>query len=148
MYIASACLLGVNCKYDGQNNFNEKLYEMFKKSLLFPVCPEVLGGMTIPRSPCEIKVVNNESYVFDIKGNNKTKEFKLGANKVLDIAKLLNIDGAILMDRSPSCGVNKIYDGNFNHNLIDGIGITTKILKDNGYSVYTIKELNNLSFNN
>jgi len=144
MYIVSACLLGVNCRYDGQNNYNEKIYKLFKKYKLFPVCPEVLGGMEIPRNPCEIKIIDNKEKVFDINGNERTNEFQIGARKVLDIAKLINIDGAILMDRSPSCGVNKIYDGTFNNNLINGTGITTKLLKDNDFKVYTTLDLDNL----
>ena len=144
MYIVSACLLGVNCRYDGQNNYNEKIYKLFKKYKLFPVCPEVLGGMEIPRNPCEIKIIDNKEKVFDINGNERTNEFQIGARKVLDIAKLINIDGAILMDRSPSCGVNKIYDGTFNNNLITGMGITTKLLKENGFKVYATSDLDNL----
>lgn len=82
MYLVSACLIGVNCRYDGGHNCNKKLYEMFKDSRLYPVCPEVLGGLGIPREPCEIITKENSYKVINKNGINKTTEFLIGAKKL------------------------------------------------------------------
>ncbi len=144
MYLVSACLIGVNCRYDGDNNYNEKLYEMFKESLLYPVCPEVLGGLEIPREPCELITIKNNYEVYDINGINKTTEFFRGAQKSLEIADLIAVRGVIFKERSPSCGVHYIYDGSFNKNLIEGKGLTTSYLEDVGYKIYSENELDKL----
>lgn len=144
MYLVSACLIGVNCRYDGENNYNQKLYELFKESLLYPVCPEVLGGLGIPRKPCEIIKKNNNFKVYDIEGRNRKDEFLKGSKKTLKIAELIEVKGAIFKERSPSCGVHNIYDGNFTGNVIKGKGVTTNYLENAGYKVYSEKELNKL----
>ncbi len=130
--MVSACLLGDNVKYDGNNNLNNRLSEFLKDYEVVKVCPEVLGGLSIPRSPSEIKndkVINKE-------GIDVTKEFILGASKTLNIAKENNIKIAILKKNSPSCGSGMVYDGTFSHNLVSGDGITAKLLKDNGIMVF------------
>ena len=130
--MVSACLLGYNVKYDGKNNLNDDLIEFLKDYELISICPEVMGGLGIPRSPAEIqnqKIINQ-------KGVDVTKEYKLGAEKTLQIAKDNNVKIAILKSNSPSCGDGKIYDGTFTHTLIDGDGITAKLLKENGIKVY------------
>ncbi len=48
----------------------------------------------------------------------------------------MNIKKAVLKEKSPSCGVYKIYDGSFSGKLIDGSGVTTKLLKENGIEVF------------
>lgn len=135
--LVSACLLGTNCKYNGSNNFNEKVIEYIKDKEVIPICPEVLGGLSIPRNPSEIignRVINN-------KGKDVTKEYIKGAEEVLKLAKELNIEEALLKEKSPSCGVHKIYDGTFTNTKIDGVGITTKILKENNIKVYSEEDL-------
>ena len=135
--LVSACLLGTNCKYNGSNNFNEKVIEYIKDKEAIPICPEVLGGLSIPRNPSEIigdKVINNI-------GIDVTKEYIKGAEEVLKLAKELNIEEALLKEKSPSCGVHKIYDGTFTNAKIDGVGITTKILKENNIKVYSEEDL-------
>ena len=130
--MVSACLLGDNVKYDGSNNKNTKLIEFLNDYEIIKVCPEVLGGLSIPRVPAEIqnnKVINKE-------GIDVTKEYLSGARKALEIAKKNNIKIAILKKNSPSCGSNKIYDGTFSHKLIESDGITVKLLKENGIKVF------------
>jgi uncharacterized protein YbbK (DUF523 family) len=144
MYLVSACLIGVNCRYDGDNNYNEKLYEMFKESLLYPVCPEVLGGLEIPREPCEIITRKSNYKVYDINKVNKTSEFFRGAQKTLKIADLIEVRGVIFKENSPSCGVHYIYDGSFNKNVIEGKGLNTSYLEDVGYKIYSENELDKL----
>lgn len=144
MYLVSACLIGVNCRYDGKNNYNQKLYKLFKESLLYPVCPEILGGLEIPRKPCELIIEQNNYKVYNIDGENRTDEFLKGAKKTLKIADLMKVKGVIFKDKSPSCGVYNIHDGNFNGNIIKGKGVTTNFLEKSGYKVYSEVDLNNL----
>ena len=101
------------------------------------VCPEVMGNMGTPRLPCEIK--NNR--VINQKCEDKTAYFENGAEKVLELAKKYSIKKAILKEKSPSCGSHLIYDGTFSKTLINGEGITTKLLRENGIHVMSDEEI-------
>lgn len=138
--LISACLLGVNCKYDGTNNDNEKVNEYIKDKELIIICPEIMGGLTTPREPSEIL---NEK-VISKSGKDVTQNFKRGANETLMLAKKFNVKKALLKAKSPSCGCGLIYDGTFNGKLIKGDGITTELLKKHGIEVLTEKDLNNI----
>ena len=133
--LVSACLLGVNCKYNGENNYSEKVMEFLKDYEIIPVCPEILGGLSTPRKPSEIK--GNKVYAIDEK--DVTENYQKGATETLKIAKLLGVKKALLKAKSPSCGNGLIYDGTFNNRLIKGDGITTRLLKENDIEVITIK---------
>ena len=136
--LVSACLIGENCKYNGKNNRSEKVLEYIKNAdKVVAVCPEVLGGLDIPRDPSEIK----GGKVITKKGKDVTLEFIKGAEEALSIAKEENIDIAILQSRSPSCGVNEIYDGNFEGKLTCGEGIFAKMLKNNGFKVIDAEDI-------
>ena len=138
--LVSACLLGDNVKYNGGNNYNEKIELLKDKQNIVPICPEVFGGLPTPRTPSEIindKVVNQ-------KGKDVTFQFNEGAHKVINIVNFLHIKKAVLMDRSPSCGVTKIYNGKFENKLIDGMGFTAKLLKEKGVQLYTIDSIDEL----
>ncbi len=128
--LVSSCLLGDNCKYNGKNNYCN-IESKLKNYEIIKFCPEVEGGLSIPRTPAEI--INNK--VITAHNNDVTNEFNLGAQKCLDLCKKHNITKAILKEKSPSCGVNFIYDGTFNNKLIEGCGVTTKLLQDNGIVV-------------
>lgn len=138
--LISSCLIGNNTKYNGKNNYIKKIEQLKLKYELIPICPEVLGGLSIPRDPSEI----NNDKVISINGKDVTKEFNIGANKALNIALLNNIKYALLKDGSPSCGNTYIYDGTFKNNKIDGIGITTKLLKSHNIKIYNENNLNEL----
>ncbi|MBO4616500.1 MAG: DUF523 domain-containing protein [Lachnospiraceae bacterium] len=138
--MVSACLLGTNCKYSGGNNYNEKVIEFVKGHEVIPVCPEVAGGLPTPRTPCEI--VNG--VVTNADGESKDKEFRAGAAKCLEMAKEKEIDMAILQSRSPSCGVNQIYDGTFSGTRIPGSGIFASLLKENGFKVIDLEDIDKL----
>lgn len=129
--LISACLIGLNCKYDGGNNENSKLVELMKEKDLVPICPEQLGGLKTPRESAERK----QEKVITKEGVDVTKEYQKGAEEVLKLAKKLNIKKAILKSRSPSCGIDEIYDGTFSHNLVKGDGVTAELLKKNGIEV-------------
>lgn len=141
MMLISACLVGINCKYNGKNNYNEKALDLVKKGIAIPICPEQLGGLTTPRNPSEIRIIDNKVHVIDNKNNDVTKEFEKGANEVLKLAKDLNVDKVILKSKSPSCGIGKIYDGTFSNNLIDGNGILANLLIDNNIEVVDIEDI-------
>ncbi len=141
MILVSACLVGINCKYSGGNNYNQKIFDLVKEGKAIPICPEQLGGLNTPRKPVELKVINGKRYAIDNEGKNLTENFERGALEVLNLAKKLNIGKAILQPRSPSCGVNKIYSGNFDNKLVDGNGILAELLKQNGIDVLTPDEI-------
>lgn len=141
MIFVSACLVGINCKYSGGNNYNEKVFNLVKEGKAIPVCPEQLGGLTTPRNSAEIKVVNNNTYVVDKEGNDFTVQFEKGAKEVINLAKKLNITKIILQPRSPSCGVGKVYSGNFDGKLIDGNGILADLCIKNGIKVINSEDL-------
>ena len=141
MILVSACLVGINCKYSGGNNYNQKIFDLVKEGKAIPICPEQLGGLNTPRKPVELKVINGKRYAIDNEGNDFTENFERGALEVLNLAKNLNISKAILQPRSPSCGVNKIYSGNFDNKLVDGNGILTELLKQNVIDVLTPNEI-------
>mgnify|MGYP001374528869 FL=1 len=129
--LISACFLGVYCRYDGKNNSLKRLEELMDKYNLIPVCPEIMGGLGIPREPAEIfedKVVNSS-------GENVTEFFERGARETLKLARLYNSKCAILKERSPSCGYGKVYDGTFSGTLIEGSGMTADLLIRNGIRV-------------
>lgn len=133
----SACLIGENCKYNGGNNYSEKLCEYVAGHEVVAVCPEVLGGLSIPRSPSEI--VNG--VVINKDGENVDKEFGSGAERALKIVKESGAEVVILQSRSPSCGVNRVYDGSFGGKLIDGEGVFARLLKENGIKVIDVADL-------
>ncbi|MDW7668676.1 MAG: DUF523 domain-containing protein [Bacillota bacterium] len=136
MILVSACLLGVNCKYNGGNNKTIKVDELLKDEILIPVCPEQLGGMETPRNPSEIILIDGKKHVVDKKGNDVTFQFVKGGEETLKIAKLFNIETAILKSNSPSCGCGSIYDGTFTGKIVEGNGITAAILKSNNIKIY------------
>lgn len=138
--LISACLLGVNCRYDGGGKLLkdiEKLKEIYN---LIPVCPEILGGLGIPREPAEIR----NGRVINRKGEDVSQYFIKGAKETLRLTKLLNCKLAILKERSPSCGFGKIYDGSFSGKLIDGNGITAELLSKNGIKIVGESQIDRL----
>ena len=147
MILVSACLLGINCKYDGDNNNHEGVKNYLRDKQFILVCPEQLGGLSTPRIPCEIgngtgnEVLNNKCKVKNKQGMDMTEKFLKGAYETLKIAKLYGCKKAILKEGSPSCGSNKIYDGTFQGNKINGLGVTASILKNEGIDIISEKQL-------
>ena len=135
--IVSACLLGRDCKYNGGNNYSEKVAEYAKGHDVIPVCPEVAGGLPIPRIPCEIVggTVTNRN------GESKDKEFREGAEICLEKALVEKVNLAILQSRSPSCGVKQIYDGSFSGKLIPGKGVFAELLSKHGIKIVDVEDL-------
>ena len=130
--LVSACLLGVSCRYDGKSKPNENVIALKDRYNIIPVCPEIMGGLPTPRNASEIQgcqVVMDD-------GTNVTKEYRKGAEEVLKLCRLFGCKRAVLKEKSPSCGCGKVYDGTFSGKLIDGNGITAKLLMENGIEVF------------
>jgi uncharacterized protein YbbK (DUF523 family) len=145
--LISACLLGVDCKYNGGNNQTKLCFEELKDVTFIPVCPEQLGGLSTPRLPSEIidgdgnDVLDGKARVLNNKGEDVTRHFSKGAEETLRLAKLYNCEAAVLKQRSPSCGSSLIYDGSFKGKIKDGDGVTAALLKRNGIKVYSEENL-------
>lgn len=142
MILVSACLCGINTRYDGKSNLKEDVFEMVRDGIAIPVCPEQLGGLETPRFPSELKdgsgrdVLQGNASVVDVYGRDVTQKFFRGAVETLEICKKLNIKKAVLKSKSPSCGLGKIYDGSFKRKLIDGNGVTCELLLQNNIEVF------------
>ncbi|MCI8308848.1 MAG: DUF523 domain-containing protein [Clostridia bacterium] len=133
--LVSACLLGVNCKYNGGNNYSNEIDEFLKDYEVIPICPEIMGGLPTPRIASE----RVDDKVLTKEGKDVTEQFVKGANECLFLAKKYDVKKALLKLRSPSCGYEQIYDGTFSHTIINGNGITAELLKQNGIEILTIK---------
>lgn len=138
--IVSACLLGCDCRYKGDNCGKEEILALAKEHTLIPVCPEQLGGLSTPRNPSEIvgdQVISNQ-------GKDVTYEYNKGAEIALHIAKINGADAVIFKANSPSCGKGMIYDGTFSGNKIPGNGVAASLFLKEGYSVFTEEEMDAL----
>ncbi|WP_055667610.1 DUF523 domain-containing protein [Desnuesiella massiliensis] len=147
MILVSACLCGINCKYNARNNYNENIYNLLEKGEAIPVCPEQLGGLTTPRACAEIvggegkDVLLNKAKVMNKDCLDLTGNFIKGAMETLKIAKALKVEKAILKSNSPSCGRGIIYDGSFSNKKIKGNGVTAELLLQEGIEVITEEDL-------
>ena len=137
--LVSACLLGINCKYDGGNNRCEAVCALLEREdiCLIPVCPEQLGGLPTPRDLSELC----NSSVINCSGKDVTDSFQRGAEEALKIAQNFGCQCAVLKARSPSCGSGEIYDGAFSHTLKAGDGVTAKLLKAAGIQIFNETEI-------
>ena len=138
--LVSSCLLGCPCRYDSKSCGNEAVIALAKHHVLIPICPEQMGGLTTPRRPSEIvgdKLLNNA-------GEDVTKQYNAGAAMALSLAQINGCTIALLKAKSPSCGKGKIYDGTFSGTLIDGNGVTVKLLEENGIKVFADTEIEEL----
>lgn len=136
----SACLLGENCKYNGGNNYSDKVKKFVEGHEVVALCPEVLGGLSVPRPSAEMVdgIVKTKS------GKSVDSEFRLGAQRALDAVLQQKAELAVLQSRSPSCGVNEIYDGTFSGNKIKGQGIFAKMLMEHGIKVIDVEDIEDM----
>ncbi len=133
----SACLLGINCKYNGGNNYNKKVVALACDNEIIPVCTEVLGGLPTPRDPSEIA----DGVVKHKNGESVDDEFQKGAAAALDIVKKNHVELVVLQSRSPSCGINEVYDGTFSKRLIPGEGVFARLLRENNIRTVDVSDL-------
>ena len=135
--LVSACLLGRNCKYNGGNNYREKVEEFLRGEEVIEVCPEMLAGLGVPRTPIEIR----DGEVVSRDGNSVDTAIRAAVAQVLQGIRDEQIECCILKSRSPTCGVHQIYDGTFSGTLIDGAGVLAQALKEAGYRVLDDEDL-------
>jgi uncharacterized protein YbbK (DUF523 family) len=137
-FLISACLVGIKCRYNGEDRKNEKMKKLMEKGKGVAVCPEALGGLTLPHPEIEIirgkgeDVLLGKTLAKNLRGENVSFEMIKGAQRTLQTARKLRINAAILKDKSPSCGFRKIYSEG---KLVKGEGVTTALLRKNGIKV-------------
>jgi len=157
MILVSACLVGINCRFDGKSNLLPFLDEILATGKLIPVCPEQLGGLPTPRLPAEIsggtadEIIDHYLYkqtphlcparVINQAGKDVTLCFVRGARETLCLAQKVKAKAAILKARSPSCGYGAVYDGSFSRKTVLSNGITAELLAQNRIEVFTEEKL-------
>jgi uncharacterized protein YbbK (DUF523 family) len=144
MRIASACLLGVKCNYAGGCFASRDLGEEFSRGEVFPVCPEVFGGLPTPRTVAEIvggdggDVLDGRASVMTAEGADVTEAFLAGARATLRVAQALGATEAMLIEMSPSCGSSTIFDGSFSGGTKPGDGVTAALLLRHGITIIRV----------
>jgi len=143
LIIVSACLSGVNCRYDGGHRENRVIRRLVSERKAIPLCPETAGGRPVPREPVEIcggtgvDVIAGKARIKDRAGNDFTDEIIQGVEEILKTIERMGVTAVILKTKSPACGCGSIYDGTFSGTMIKGNGILTDALKARGINVYT-----------
>jgi uncharacterized protein YbbK (DUF523 family) len=138
--LVSNCLLGCECRYKGDGCRCDGVLALAPEHTLIGVCPEQAGGLPTPRDPSEIQ----GERVMSCSGADNTEHYSRGAEIALHLAKLNQVDFAIMKAKSPSCGKGRIYDGSFTGAMCDGNGVTVSLLLQNGIPVFTEDELDKL----
>lgn len=144
--LVSACLLGLNTRYDGQTKqcMAVKRYLEQQQLLPIPICPEQLGGLPTPRCASSFKcgdglaVLNGTGELCTESGHIVTAQFLTGAQQSVHIAQLTGCTAAILKQRSPSCGVDFIYQGK---QIIAGQGVAAALLAQHGIRIISEEDL-------
>jgi len=144
VYAVSACLLGIRCRYDGGHKLNSKVVEFLKDKLTVPVCPELLSGLSMPRPAAEIQsgdgrdVLQGQARVKLADGSEVTQAFLRGAREALVWIQRARATHAILKERSPSCGVRRIYRAG---RLEEGRGVFAALLEAEGIRLHCEEEI-------
>ncbi len=146
MILVSACLLGINTRYDGKNSRNQKVIECLHEleEPFLPVCPEQLGGLPTPRNPTHLQksgemVLDKKSKAIMSDGTDVSENFRRGAKETLKLAEEFGADRAILKSDSPSCGVYRVSKSLGKKE--EGKGVTAALLSRNGIELMTEKDL-------
>lgn len=142
--LISACLFGENVRYDGKNSvLDDPVLESWREEgRLVVLCPEVAGGLPVPRPPCERDP--DSGRILSQDGKDFSAAYQKGAEIALELVQKHNIRYALLKERSPSCGVNMIYDGRFSGTKIPGQGLSAQYLNDHGVKTYSEFDLDRL----
>jgi uncharacterized protein YbbK (DUF523 family) len=147
--LVSSCLLGENVRYNGiVKHFESHVLKSWsRQGRIVAICPEVVGGLPVPRPSSEIsrgdggQVLSGQKKVININGEDVTEYFLKGARKALELAGSLGISFAILKEGSPSCGSGYVYDGSFSKIKNPGKGVTAALLEENGIRVFSEREI-------
>ena len=146
--LVSSCLLGKPVRYNGTHKLAEStvLSRWLREGRVISVCPELAGGMPVPRPSAEIvggaakQVLSGLARVVDAEGNDVSRPFVAGATQALEQARLKGIQVAVLKEDSPSCGSSSIYDGTFTGKRIAGKGVTATLLEAESIRVFSEKQ--------
>ena len=135
--LVSSCFLGEKVRYNGIKKplIHQLLLQWKSQNRLISFCPEVAGGLTVPRDAAEIERLTGD--VITVNGVNVSQNFLLGAQKTLELCQLNNVKYALLKESSPSCGSLFVYDGSFSGNKISGQGVTTQLLLKHGIKIFS-----------
>ena len=145
--VVSACLAGVACTHEARPKTRDWAVRLVAEGRAVLVCPEVAGGLPIPRPAAEMQggdggeVLDGRARVVDEHGTDVTAAYLAGAATASEAARAANAALAVLKARSPSCGCGRVYDGAFGGTLIDGDGVTAARLKREGLHVVSDEEI-------
>lgn len=151
--LVSSCLLGRPVRYDGRAKESKAAVftRWHAEGRLVPVCPEVAGGLAVPRPPAEITpisgrderrtdghaVLDGTARVLTTDGDDVTEPFIRGAEHALIVARRHRVRMAVLKEGSPSCAGHRLYDGSFSGRSVSGVGVTTALLERHRIRVFT-----------
>jgi len=143
--LISRCFLGENVRYNSETiPLNHPLLTLWQQqNRVIAICPEVSGGLSVPREPAEQQ--SNSDEIITISGINVSAQFNFGAKQALILCQQHNIRFAVLKESSPSCGSTHIYDGSFSNKKITGQGVTCKLLAQEGIKVFSENNLQELA---
>ena len=130
--LVSACLMGVRCNHVGEASPSAAVAELASDYRLVPICPEVSGGLPIPRPAAEIQP---DGSVRTADGTDVSDAYRRGAQAAVALARAVGAREAVLKARSPSCGCHEVYDGTFARSQVPGEGITARALREAGLRV-------------
>lgn len=148
--LVSACLLDQPVRYHGGSAPCESaiLKRWTQEGRIVALCPEIAGGLPVPRPPSEISaaaggaaVLAGTAHVLEKTGNDVTAEFLLGARRAQALVREHGIRIAIMKEGSPTCGSAYTHDGSFSGILIAKSGVTTAMLVQNGVRVFSETQL-------
>jgi uncharacterized protein YbbK (DUF523 family) len=147
--LVSACLLGEKVRYNGADSRSGDpiLAGWLSDGRVVPFCPEVAGGLGVPRPAAEIRgagggsVLDGGSHVVTKEDLDVTDAFRRGAELALEAAETHNVRLAILKEGSPSCGSELINDGTFSGRKIAGQGVTAALFERHGIRVFSERRL-------
>jgi uncharacterized protein YbbK (DUF523 family) len=145
--LISACLAGVPCTHAAEAKTRPWALKLVAEGRAITVCPEVAGGLPVPRPEAEIvgglgnDVLDGGARVVSIDGEDVTANYLRGADAALAAARQRGARLAVLKARSPSCGCGEIYDGTFEGTKISGDGVTAAALKREGLDVLSDEDV-------
>ncbi|MGG3305922.1 DUF523 domain-containing protein [Paenibacillus lautus] len=147
MIVVSSCLAGLQVRYNATDSLDANIQQLVKSKKAVTVCPELLGGFSTPREPAEIvggngdDVLAGNARVVELSGKDVTEMYINGAYQALRVAQELGALLIVLKESSPSCGSSMIYNGEFANEKIAGYGVTTALLRREGYKVISEHDL-------
>lgn len=147
MILVSSCLAGFKVRYNGTGSLDDRIQKLLLEGKAITICPELLGGFLTPREPAEIiggdgeDVLDGKATVIEKSGRDVTNLYVKGAYMTLKKAQELGVTTVVLKEYSPSCGSSVIYNGEFKGTKVQGVGVTTALLRRNGLKVISEENL-------